>query len=146
MINRFTPVNGATVSKVSWMHQTFGNWHHREIGCFNNGGSLELQVKIVESGLYQVSLEYDFPPAQAGNRNTLDNAPLPQPVTNATLSGLLEGGDQQLSLDFTCHNPSFFHTKQMGKIVLTQGFNKITLSGSGRFSPEIVSIILKKCK
>ena len=115
MINRFTPVNGATISKVSWMHQTFGNWHHREIGCFNDGGSLELQVKIVESGLYQVSLEYDFPPAQAGNRNTLNNTPLPQPVTNATLSGLLEGGDQQLSLDFTCHNPSFFSTKKMGQ-------------------------------
>lgn len=144
----FSPDAGSEIRNISWMHETFGNWHHRDILVLSGPGARAVRtVRAAAAGSYRLWLEYDSRPDGAegwGTRNTLDGRASLAPLCKDVCRGTLRVAGVDYALRLPPVTPGYFETVAVcdTPIHIAAGACEITIIAGCENFPELVSLRL----
>jgi len=134
------------LQRISWMHETFGNWHHRDALIFSKAGACaEFAVEAVAAGDYELLAAYDFAPAVPRHaRHTLEGRSTLKPVCTEPRRAVLRVGEacHRLTLPFV--TPGYFETQVVcqERIRIPAGAHRLVLQAEDDCFPELVELRL----
>lgn len=142
----FEPGPGADFESVRWMHETFGNWHHREVLHFERAGSrVECAVRARLAGEYRLLMEYDFGPIDGvANRHTLEGRDSVDAANSEKWKGVFAVDENEHEVTLPPIEPGYFELRTACSrlIEIPEGHHHLSLRANNDVDVEVASIRL----
>ncbi len=145
-VHEAQPGEGATCERVSWMHETFGNWHHRDVLRLDGPGCrASFEVEATGDGAYTLVAEYaNEPEVTGGERHTLNGRDSLKPRSTDAADAVLRVAGHEVALQMPYVTPGYFELKQVvqERIVIPTGRHRIEIVARSACFPELVALRL----